>query len=149
MLAGHNWSVAQRTGSVVVSVDCRLAPEVPFPGPLDDCDAALLWLVKYAADLNVDPQRIAVMGESGGGGLAAALALLVRDRGSATLAAQILVYPMLDYRTGTEEAPLKNPTTGEFGWTAQANRFGWSAMRGALDLSEQLIGYFSPARATN
>ena len=77
-------------------MDYRLAPEHPYPAPLEDCYSALTWLAGLPA---VDPARIAIGGASAGGGLAAALALLTRDRGEVTLPAQLLVYPMLDDRT--------------------------------------------------
>ncbi len=90
-------------GCALVSVDYRLAPETPFPGPLEDCSAGLAWLHAHAAELEIDPARIGIRGESAGGGLAAALALLVRDRGDFTVAFQQLVYSMLDDRTCTAE----------------------------------------------
>lgn len=87
---------AQSLGIMVVAVEYRLAPENQFPVPLHDCHDALLWLKQHP---HVDPTRIAVGGASSGGGLAAALALLARDRGQVELAFQLLAYPMLDDRT--------------------------------------------------
>lgn len=89
------------SGCVVVSVDYRLAPEHPFPVPLDDCYAAVTWAAQHAAELGARPGLLAVMGDSAGGNLAAAVALVARDRGTPTLAAQVLVYPALDPTRGT------------------------------------------------
>ena len=110
---------------VIVSVDYRLAPQIPFPGPLEDCYAALVWMTEQAEALGIDPAHIGVMGDSAGAGLAASLALLTRDRGGPVLAFQNLMYPMLDDRTVTDPNP--NPVTGEFAWTREDNRFGWRA----------------------
>ena len=88
----------------VVSVEYRLAPETPHPGPVEDCYAGLLWTVEHADELGVDPERIVVVGGSAGGGLAAALALLARDRGGPALAGQLLMCPMLDDRNDTPSA---------------------------------------------
>jgi triacylglycerol lipase len=134
---------------VVVSVDYRLAPETPFPGPQDDNYAALLWLVQNAAALGVDPARIVILGESAGGGLAASLALMARDRGGPAIAGQVLIYPMLDWRTGGPDDPYGNATTGEFIWTREKNRFGWEALRGAYQPGDGREGWFSPALSTN
>ncbi|MCC7268468.1 MAG: alpha/beta hydrolase [Caulobacteraceae bacterium] len=133
--------------AVGVSVDYRLAPEAPFPGPQEDCYAGLAWLVAHADALGVDPARIIVMGESAGGGLAAALAQMVRDRGEFSLAAQVLIYPMIDHRTGSPEAPVDNPATGEFIWTRAFNQFGWACLRGDYGLDDARLGWFSPSRA--
>lgn len=136
---------AEAAGCAVVSVDYRLAPETPFPGPVEDCYAALKWLRDSAAELGVDAGRIAVGGSSAGGGLAAGLALLARDRGEVPLAFQLLIYPMLDDRTGSTAAP--HPYAGEFVWTAAANRFGWSALLGRAPGGPEVSPYAAAARA--
>src|SRR5579872_3566475 len=90
--------LVKRIGCVAVSVDYRLAPEHPFPAPVEDCYAGLKWLFGHADELGVEPSRIAIGGASGGGGLAAGLALLARDRGEVQVAFQLLIYPMIDDR---------------------------------------------------
>ncbi len=147
MVDAASVGLAREHGAVVVSVAYRLAPETPFPGPVEDGYAALCWLAAHADELGVDPARIAVMGHSAGGGLAAAVALLARDRGGPGLAGQVLVYPMLDPRTGTPDAPLDNPATGEFLWTRKLNRFGWAALRGQNPIAPERLGHFGAALA--
>ena len=114
---------------LVVSVDYRLAPRTRFPGALEDNHAALGWLHANAHELGIDRARIAVMGDSAGGGHAAALAIAARDRGQHALAFQVLIYPMLDDRTGSTRAP-SSPRMGAQMWTAQANVFGWTSLMG-------------------
>jgi acetyl esterase/lipase len=121
--------VARVHDCVVVSVEYRVAPETPFPGPRDDCFAALAWLHANAARLGVDPARIALLGESAGGGLAAQMALMARDRGGLPILAQVLVYPMLDDRTGTADKVPEH--VGTHVWTRVSNRFGWKCYLGA------------------
>ena len=118
---------AKELGATVASVDYRLAPEHPYPASLEDCYAALTWLVGLPT---VDPRRVAIGGASAGGGLAAALALLTRDRGEIALAAQLLVYPMLDDRT-VERKDLDNP--GHRLWNQSSNKYGWMAYLGGAD----------------
>jgi len=141
--------IALGLGVVVVSVDYRLAPETPFPGLQEDCYAALEWLFVHANELRIEPARIAVSGDSAGGGLATALALMLRDRGGPKLAAQLLTYPMLDYRTGGPEDPYLNATTGEFVWTRERNQFGWQSLRGGYIPADTRKGWFSPMLADN
>jgi triacylglycerol lipase len=136
-------------GAVVVSVDYRLAPEAPFPAPQEDCYAALAWFAANAAELGVDPARIAVMGESAGGGLAASVALMARDRGGPAVCAQLLTYPMLDHRTGGPDDVWRNPAVGEFMWTRELNQFGWRCLQGDYALDDARLGWFSPARAAD
>lgn len=138
---------AGKLDCVIVSVDYRLAPETPFPGPQEDAYAALEWLVANAATLGVDPARVIVVGESAGGGLAASLAIMTRDRGGPFLAGQILLAPMLDYRVGGEKDPWRNRGTGEYVWTRSMNQFGWNCIRGNYDPSDDRKGWFSPALA--
>ncbi|MDR3510730.1 MAG: alpha/beta hydrolase [Caulobacteraceae bacterium] len=138
-------AIAGELGCVIVSVNYRLAPETRFPGAVEDCYAALAWLSANAAELGVDPARIGVMGESAGGGLAAGLALLTRDRGEHALAFQQLIYPMLDDRTCVADEP--HPFTGEFIWTPHNNHFGWSALLGVAPGSPEISPYAAAARA--
>jgi acetyl esterase/lipase len=114
--------VAHATGAVVVSVEYRLAPEHPFPAGLEDCYASLAWFAGEAAALGVDAERIAVMGQSAGGGLSAGLALLARDRGGPELCYQLLGMPELDHRLETEsmlafvDTPLWNRPNAIMSW---------------------------------
>jgi acetyl esterase/lipase len=132
--------VAQ-TGVPMLVVDYRVAPEHPDPIPVGDCYAALCWLADNAATLNISPDRITVMGDSAGGGLAAGVTLMARDRGGPAIAQQILVYPMLDERTTTPDPTLVPFLT----WTYDDNVTGWGALLGAgpQDVSQ----YAAPARA--
>lgn len=139
--------IAAALGIPVASVEYRLAPDHPFPAPQQDCYAALKWLAASAGELGVDAARIGITGESAGGGLAAATALMARDLGGPALAAQILTYPMLDHRTGGDACPHGNPITGEFVWTRAHNRFGWECLRGDYPADDARKGWFSPSLA--
>jgi acetyl esterase/lipase len=141
----HAWCsrVAAELGVLVVSVDYRLAPEDPFPAGLDDCMTALGWLAASASELGIDGARIAVGGESAGGGLAAAVAQRARDEGGPALCLQLLVYPMLDDRT-----VLRAARTGERSliWSPASNRFGWTAYLGRAPGDGPAPPYAAPAR---
>jgi acetyl esterase/lipase len=132
-------------GCVGVSVEYRLAPETPFPGPLEDCYRGLVWTFEHAGELGVDPARIGIAGGSAGGGLAAALALLARDRGEVDVAFQLLECPMLDDRQCT-------PSSCQDGlvvWSRESNRFGWRSYLGDLYGRDDIPAYAAPARATD
>jgi acetyl esterase/lipase len=116
---------ARELGATVASVEYRLAPEYPYPTPVEDCYSALTWLAGLPA---VDPARVAIGGASAGGGLAAALAFPARDRGEIDLAAQLLVYPMLDDRSVNGPAE-----SGYRLWNQSSNRFGWDSYLGDAD----------------
>lgn len=140
-----NRGFALALGCTVVSVDYRLAPETTHPGPVEDCYAALTWLHDHADELGVDPARIGIKGESAGGGLAAALALVARDRGGPAVAVQVLIYPMIDDRTVTSDDP--HPLTGEFVWDAGSNRFGWESLLGEAPGGPDVPAYAAASRA--
>jgi acetyl esterase/lipase len=140
-------TAAQACNCVVVSVGYRLAPETRFPGSLEDNYTALRWLYTNADALGVDRKRIAVGGESAGGGHAAALAIAARDRKEIPLVFQLLIYPMLDDRTGSSR-PIP-PHIGEFVWTAQSNVFGWTSLLGVPAGSPKVPAGAVPARVEN
>jgi acetyl esterase/lipase len=133
------------SGVPMLVVDYRIAPEHPHPTPVEDCYAALRWLADNAATLGVDPARIGVMGDSAGGGLAAGLCLLARDRGGPPIAAQLLIYPMLDDRAQTPDPQLLPFLT----WTYDDNITGWAALLGDSAGTAAASPYAAPARATD
>lgn len=137
-------ALAAELRCAIVSVDYRLAPETVFPGNVEDCYAGLDWVMREGTALGIDTTRVGVMGESAGGGLAAALALLVRDRGEHRLAFQHLIYPMLDDRTCTADP---HPTAGQFIWNRAKNIFGWQAILGHEPGRGSVSSYAAPARA--
>jgi acetyl esterase/lipase len=144
MTALHHRGVVRELDCIVVSVDYRLAPETPYPGPLEDCYAALKWVFEHGEKLGIDPNRIAISGESAGGGLAAALAVLARDRGEVPVIFQLLIFPMIDDRTVAGKDP--HPYTGEFIWDAHNNHFGWSSYLGTEPGGDDISNYAAAAR---
>ena len=122
-----------RLDIAIVSVDYRLAPDHPFPEPLDDCHAGLEWLIEHAAELAIDADRIAIGGQSAGGGLAAALVQRTVDAGPVSPVFQLLVYPMLNAATTARE---DHGDTGRFVWTPESNRFGWTSYLGGDPTSD-------------
>ncbi|MFI0355994.1 alpha/beta hydrolase [Actinomadura sp. 9N407] len=134
---------AQELGLVVVSVEYRLAPEHPHPAPVEDCYAGLVWTAGNAAELGIDPDRLIVAGASAGGGLAAAVALLARDRGGPALAGQVLMCPMLDDRNDT---PSSRQMAGRGVWDQASNSTGWTALLGEARGGPDVSPYAAPAR---
>jgi acetyl esterase/lipase len=134
-----------QTGIVCVSVDYRLAPEHPYPGPLEDCYRALAWVVDNAVELGVDPARIGVAGVSAGGGLAAALTLLARDRQEVAVAFQLLEFPMLDDRQQTPSSRLEGLPV----WSRESNTFGWRSYLGDLYGTDGVPYTAAPARCSD
>lgn len=138
-------SFARDLPALVVSVDYRLAPEHPYPTPLEDCYAALKWLAHEGAAFGADSSRIAIAGASAGGGLCAGLALLARDRGEIPVRFQLLIYPMLDDRNQTPSS--YEVTDRRLIWTREWNVIGWRAYLGCEPGSANVPAYAAPARA--
>ncbi|MCP8970123.1 alpha/beta hydrolase [Ectobacillus ponti] len=129
---------------VVASVNYRLAPEHPYPAPIEDCYAALKWIADEAASLNIDSDRIGVAGASAGGGLTAALTLLARDRNYPSLCFQMPLYPMIDDRNN---APSTDEVREGFVWNKKTNEAGWRMYLGELYGTDEIPAYAAPARA--
>ena len=127
---------------VAVSIEYRLAPEDPYPAPLDDCYAALRWTAQHADELGIDPARIVIAGASAGGGLAAGLAILARDRGEVDVAFQLLIYPMIDDRNTSASSHIDGAPV----WSRAANDLGWRAYLGELARDRRHPGDAAPAR---
>jgi acetyl esterase/lipase len=145
---GEMYDVAVRdyvasSGVPMLVVDYRVAPEHPHPTPVEDCYAALRWLAENASTLGFDPGRLAVMGDSAGGGLAAGVCLMARDRGGPAIAQQLLIYPMLDDRAATPDPQLLPFLT----WTYDDNITGWDALLGDSAGTDRVSQYAAPARA--
>jgi len=139
--ANHGQSVAfcASLGAVVVSVQYRLAPEHPYPAAPEDCYAALTWMAAHTDELGVDPERIAIYGESAGGGLTIATALMARDRGGPKLSYMMAIYPMIDDRN---ETPSSHEIVGVGLWDRDTNAMGWAAYLGG----QPADGYAAPTR---
>jgi acetyl esterase/lipase len=136
-ICGH---IAEHLGIVVAGVTYRVAPEYPYPAALHDCYDGLKWLVKQSF---VDPTRVAIGGDSAGGGLAAALALYAREQAEIPLRFQLLSYPMLDdrtaIRTDIDESNFR-------AWNNKSNRFGWESYTGLAPGSDDISPLAAPAR---
>ena len=135
--------LANTTPCAVVSVSYRLAPEHPFPAGLEDCYAATCWVADHGAELGLDPDRLAVGGASAGGNLAAAVALLAREREGPRLALQVLVYPPLDHRA--ELLPVPEPLEPFFG----SRDVAWCWSQYLADVEDGDNPLASPLRAEN
>jgi acetyl esterase/lipase len=137
----RNIELVRATGCAILSVDYRLAPEHPHPAGLEDCHVALQWLARNGQQHDIRSGRFGVIGESAGGGLAAALALLARDRNTVPLACQVLIYPMLVPPEHSLDTVAPDPRTGRFIWNRASNQYCWSAyLTGAGPHSESIAG---------
>ena len=154
LVMGNAWSVLPRIlrewalplGLAVISVEYRLAPRTQYPGPLEDCWAGLTWATGHAGRLGIDADRVVIGGKSAGGGLAAALALLARDRGGPVPLGQLLLSPMLDDRGSTFSS---RQLSGVDVWDLTSNATAWQAALGDRYGAADLPGYAAPARATD
>ncbi|MFI9784313.1 alpha/beta hydrolase [Kitasatospora sp. NPDC051984] len=138
--------LAEPLGLAVVSVEYPLAPDATYPQPLHACREALRWTVANADALGIDPSRVVLAGKSAGGGLAAALALLLRDEGGPVTLGQLLLSPMLDDRGDTASA---RQLAGHDTWDATSNATAWQAALGARFGTPDVPPYAAPARATS
>ena len=141
----ENIRLVKELKCIIFSVDYRLAPEHPYPAALHDVYSVLCWIHENAETLNVDQARIGIKGESGGGGIAAAVALFVRDTPGPKLTFQHLIYPMLDDRTVLRTDIHEH--IGQVIWTNEHNRFGWQSLLGKEPGSADVSPYAAAARA--
>ena len=132
--------ICERVDAVVVSVEYRLAPEHPYPAPVEDCYAGLVWMARHASELRFDPERLAVYGGSAGGGLTIATSMLARDRGFPALRFQMPIYPMIDDRN---ETPSSHEITDIGLWDRAGNIEAWKWYLGDGKADQ----YAAPARA--
>lgn len=154
MVAGSHHSVeiigdlerAEALGLAVVAVDYRLAPEHPHPAPVEDCYAALVWTAEHASSLGMREDRIILSGPSAGGGLAAGVALLARDRGGPAVLGQMLLCPMVDDRC---ESVSARQFEGRGIWDRTSNITGWTALLGDRRSTAEVSCYAAPIRATD
>lgn len=142
----HCADFAEQLDIVVASVEYRLAPAHPYPTPLDDCHAGLSWLFSNAGELGIDADRIALAGGSAGAGLAAGLALRVRDAGGPSPCFQLLRYPMIDDRNTTRSS---HSVTDQRVWHRDANLAGWAAYLGDAVGTDGVAPEAAAARATD
>jgi len=133
------------TGSVVVSVDYRLAPEHKFPAAPDDCLAATRWAVMNAGAIGADPGRVIVAGDSAGGNLAAVVALRARDEGGPKLRGQLLIYPVTDYHTPGTPSMAEN--ADGYGLTRKGMEWFWDHYLASP--ADAANPYASPLKASN
>jgi acetyl esterase/lipase len=140
----ENRRLASELRCAIYSVDHRLAPEAPHPAPVEDIYSVFTWLHANAGRLGLDPARIGIKGESGGGGFAAAAALYARDQQGPKFAFQHLIYPMIDDRTAVRKD--LHPHVGEFIWTQQHNYFGWRSLLDREPGSAGVSPYAAAAR---
>ncbi len=138
-------SLIDETGCVIVAPDYTLSVEKPYPAAIDDCYLALLWMKKHHMNYMINPNQLMIGGESAGGGLTAALALLARDKNEVQIAFQMPLYPMLDDRMITPSAQNNDDPV----WSSKQNKLAWKLYLGELYGNPQIPYYAAPARAIN
>jgi len=141
-LTASDAAMVAALGTVLVSVAPRVGPEHPHPAQVEDAYAGLQWITDRATELGIDPSRLLAFGKGGGGGVAAALTLLARDRGGPSVAGQVLIAPMLDDRGGTLSASYEIAP-----WPRRNNRLAWSAVLGDAVGGPNVSPYAAVARA--
>ncbi|MET1019405.1 MAG: alpha/beta hydrolase [Microterricola sp.] len=153
MIIGDRWTGAAALfdwiveyNAVAVSVEYRLAPEFPDPYPVEDCYAGLVWTAENAVELGIELDRLLIVGGSAGGGLAAGVALLARDRKGPALCGQLLMYPMIDDRDQTVSTVQID---GVGVWDRGSNVTGWDALLGERRGTDAVSIYAAPARASD
>jgi acetyl esterase/lipase len=138
--------IARDVGCAVIAVEYRLAPEHPYPAPLDDCNAVLQWASANAKSLRLDPNKLAVGGASAGGGLAAGVALRARDRGGAQPCFQLLIYPAIN---DSNIDQVSNSVPENLFWSRENALIGWQSYLGGKQASEAVDVYAAASRATD
>ncbi|KAM5353871.1 hypothetical protein ACJ41O_000521 [Fusarium nematophilum] len=136
----------RETDAVCITVEYRLSPEHPYPAPLEDCYAGLVWVSENLGELGVDPERLVVAGQSAGGNIATVLTMLARDRNGPKICAQLLDGPMLDDRMETNSS---HQYVGEGSWSRGSNETAWDAYLGSSRGKPDVSPYAAPARATD
>ena len=148
---GNNFrEMANKLGATVFSVEYTLAsdPSYTYHIELDEAYAGLAYVHEHADELHVDGNNIVIMGESAGGGLTTRMALWNKDKGNVPIKGAVLIYPMLDYRTGSPDDLYKDDMTGEFVWTKEDNVVGWTYLKHGQEIPTNEMIYYSPAVAT-
>ena len=142
--------MANRLGATVFSPEYTLTidPSYTYHIELDEAYAGLTYVHEHADELHVDGNNIVIMGESAGGGLTARMALWNKDKGNVPIKGAVLIYPMLDYRTGGPDDLYKDDMTGEFVWTKDDNVIGWELLKHGQEIPADEMIYYSPAVAT-
>ncbi|WP_018651117.1 alpha/beta hydrolase [Actinobacillus capsulatus] len=138
-------ALANANKVAVVSLEYTLVPVAPHPADMLDAYHGLAYLFENAEHLNFDKHNLIIMGESGGGTVASRLALYNAEQGKYTPKGLVLIYPMLDYRTGSDDDIYRNEFAGELVWTRATNQLGWTTSQGGQDLASDKMRFFSPA----
>ena len=142
--------MADKFGATVFSVEYTLTTDESYTYhiELDEAYAGLTYVYEHADELKVDANKIVIMGESAGGGLTARMALWNKDKGNVPVKGAVLIYPMLDYRTGGPDDLYKDDMTGEFVWTKEDNVIGLELLKHGQEIPADEMIYYSPAVAT-